>query len=40
VRAFERRDGSLLILAEDSWAQKQIVYRLPARAVAVPPPAD
>jgi hypothetical protein len=28
VRAFERSNGEVLLLVEDSWAQKQMVYRL------------
>ncbi|MBA3847693.1 MAG: hypothetical protein H0X45_13760, partial [Planctomycetes bacterium] len=29
VRSFTRSDGETILLVEDSWAQKQMVYRLP-----------
>ena len=29
IRAFIRKNGEVLLLNEDSWAQKQMVYRLP-----------
>lgn len=32
VRAFEREGGEILLVVEDSWAQKQMVYRLPGGA--------
>ena len=30
IRAFERQDGEILLLVEDSWAQKEMIYRIPA----------
>jgi hypothetical protein len=33
VRAFERANGEILLLVEDSWAQKQMVYRLLAEKI-------
>jgi hypothetical protein len=39
VRAFQRKSGELLLLNEDSWAQKQMVYRVaPAGATTTPIP--
>ena len=30
IRAFRRQNGEILLLVEDSWAQKEMVYRIPA----------
>ena len=29
IRAFERENGEILLLVEDSWTQKEMVYRIP-----------
>ncbi len=37
VRAFTCKNGEIILLVEDSWAQKQMVYRVKPGAKSVPP---